>query len=51
MILQASDGKQDHAEIRGEHLLSFIPYIAELISQYVSDDWRYRLLQVAIFTF
>ncbi|OWM77064.1 hypothetical protein CDL15_Pgr002588 [Punica granatum] len=40
-----SDGKRVHAAIREKQLLSFFPYIPKLLSQHVSDDWKYSLLQ------
>ncbi|KAK4749909.1 hypothetical protein SAY87_027358 [Trapa incisa] len=42
---EKSDGNLVHAEIWEKNLLSFFPYIPNLISQHVSVGWRYRLLQ------
>ncbi|OWM77409.1 hypothetical protein CDL15_Pgr016806 [Punica granatum] len=45
LVEKTSDGKRVHAAIREKQLLSFFPYIPKLLSQHVSDDWKYSLLQ------
>ncbi|XP_031395748.1 uncharacterized protein LOC116207036 isoform X1 [Punica granatum] len=45
LVEKTSDGKRVRAAIREKQLLSFFPYIPKLLSQHVSDDWKYSLLQ------